>query len=168
MSLCAKYRDWLVTLAIAFALIVACASFGRAQTLGELNRRLEGLEPQVEEGVSSPQVASEAITQLDAAESEFGEIADDSRNKAALLDTYERLETMLNRMYTTYQRKKDQCIEVINNGGNCDYDEPEQLALRALYPLSWLWYEGASLYNDDPGTARRLLNQAVDGFTDST
>ena len=89
----------------------------------------------MQEGVSSPQAASEAITQLDAAESEFGGIADDSRNKAALLDTYERLESMLNRMYTTYQRKKDQCIEVINNGGNCDYDEPEQLALRALYPL---------------------------------
>jgi hypothetical protein len=168
MSLRTEYQDWLATLVITFALIVACAGFARAQTLGELNRRLEELEPQVEEGASSPQVASEAITQLDAAESEFGEIAGDSRNKAALLDTYERLETMLNRMYTTYQRKKDQCIEVINNGGNCDYDEPEQLALRALYPLSWLWYEGASLYSDDPGTARRLLNQAVDGFTDST
>jgi Tetratricopeptide repeat len=168
MSLRTEYRDWLATLAITLALIAVCGSFARAQSLGELNRRLAELEPQVQEGVSSPQVASEAITQLDAAESEFGGIADDSRNKAALLDTYERLESMLNRMYTTYQRKKDQCIEVINNGGNCDYDEPEQLALRALYPLSWLWYQGASLYSDDPATARRLLNQAVDGFTDST
>ncbi|HUN59027.1 MAG TPA: tetratricopeptide repeat protein [Candidatus Binataceae bacterium] len=168
MSLRIDCRHRLGALAFTLALIVAWAGYACAQSLGELNRRLDALQPQVEEGLSSPEVASGVITQLDAAESAFGEIADDSRNKAALLDTYERLEPMLNRMYTTYQRKKDQCIEVINNGGNCDYDEPEQLALRALYPLSWLWYEGASLYSDEPGTARRLLNQAVDGFTDST
>jgi Tetratricopeptide repeat len=168
MSFRNEYRPRLAALAITLALSMTWAGFARAQTLGELNRRLEALQPQVEAGVSNPGVASGAITQLDAAESEFGEIANDSRNKVGLLDTYERLEPMLNRMYTTYQRKKDQCIEVINNGGNCDYDQPEQLALRALYPLSWLWYQGASLYSDDPRTARRLLNQAVDGFTDST
>ncbi|HTT77130.1 MAG TPA: tetratricopeptide repeat protein [Candidatus Binataceae bacterium] len=168
MNLHTEYRHWLSAFATTLTLLLALAGFAHAQTLGELNRRLEALEPQVEEGISNPQVASEAITQLDAAESEFGEIADNSRNTAALLDTYELLEPMLNRMYTAYQRKKDQCINVINSGGNCDYDEPEQLALRALYPLSWLWYQGASLYSDDPARARRLLSQAVDGFTDST
>jgi hypothetical protein len=168
MSVGSQYRKWLGGLPLALAIIITLAGGARAQSLGELNRRLEELEPQAAEGVSSPQAASEAITQLDAAESEFGELADGSRNKSALIDSYERLEGMLNRMYTTYQKKKDQCIEVINNGGTCDYDQPEQLALRALYPLSWLWYQGAELYSDDPATERRLLSKAVDGFTDST
>jgi TolA-binding protein len=75
---------------------------------------------------------------------------------------------MLDRMYRTYQKKKDDCIEAIDSGGNCDYDQPEQLALRALYPLSWLRFEGASIYAGQPATARRLLNQAIDGFTDSS
>ena len=64
---------------------------------------------------------------------------------------------MLDRMYRTYQKKKDDCIEAIDNGGSCDYDQPEQLALRALYPLSWLRFEGASIYANEPATARRLL-----------
>jgi hypothetical protein len=162
------YRIRLLIPSLALALVCACAGWARAQSLGELNRRLEALEPQVAEGESSPQAASDAITQLDAAESDFGEIAESGHNQAALLDTYQQLEGMLNRMYTTWQRKKDACIEAIDNGGNCDYDEPEQLALRSLYPLSWLWYQGASLYSGEPATQRRLLNQAVDGFTDST
>ena len=91
------------------AMIVLCAwpGLARAQSLGELNRRLEALEPQVAEGDSSPQAASDAITQLDAAESDFGAIGDSSHNRAALLDTYEQLEGMLNRMYTTYSEEKD-------------------------------------------------------------
>ena len=75
---------------------------------------------------------------------------------------------MLNRLYQAYQHKKDACIAQIDAGGNCDYDQPEQLALRALYPLSWLHYRGALLYSGDPSLARRLLNQAIDGFTSST
>jgi len=139
-----------------------------AQSLGELNRRLGALEPQAAEGVTNPQAASDVITQLDAAESEFAQIASTGHDQEALIETYDQLEVMLNRLYTTYQGKKDACIETINNGGSCDYDQPEQLALRALYPLSWLRFEAASLYSGDPSTARRLLNQAVDGFTDST
>lgn len=161
-------RKRLLACSLALALICALAGLAHAQSLGELNRRLEALQPRVAEGESNPQAASEAITQLDAAESDFGELAESGHDRAALLDTYEQLEGMLNRMYTTYQRKKDACIATIDNGGSCDYDQPEQLALRALYPLSWLWYEGANLQNGEPATQRRLLNQAIDGFTDST
>ncbi|MBV8055388.1 MAG: hypothetical protein JO071_09135, partial [Deltaproteobacteria bacterium] len=85
-----------------------------------------------------------------------------------LLVTYHRLERMLSQMYQTYQNRKDACINTIDHGGNCDYEVPEQLALRALYPLSWLKVEGAALYKSQPYEARRLLNQAIDGFTDST
>ncbi len=155
--------------ALIAATIAAGAPVAAAQSLGDLNQRIAELEPQVSEGVSNPEVASQAITQLDAAEAEFARVAEGARRpNSALMSSYDRLEAMLNRMYTTYQKKKDACIETIDRGGTCDYDQPEQLALRALYPLSWLRFEGAALYADEPATARRLLNQAIDGFTDSS
>jgi len=154
--------------ALLVAIMVAGTSVAAAQSLSDLNRRIGELEPQVNEGVTNPEVASEAITQLDSTEAEFARVAEGARNTSALMSSYDELESMLNRMYTTYQKKKDACIEIIDRGGTCDYDQPEQLALRALYPLSWLRFEGAGLYADEPGTARRLLNQAIDGFTDSS
>lgn len=151
------------------AIFLSTARSAAAQTLGELNRRLNEIEPKVSEGVSNPQVASEAISQLDEAESDFAQIAENDRNnREELIATYSRLEQMLNRMYTTYSRQKDACLTTIGNDGTCDYDLPEQLELRALYPLSWLRFEGAGLYNDEPAMARRLLNEAIDGFTNST
>jgi len=150
------------------ATILMAASMAAAQSLGELNRRINALEPQVSEGASDPAVASEAIAQLDAAEADFARVAEGARPSSALLSTYDQLEGMLNRMYTIYQKKKDACIETLDQGGSCEYDQSEQLALRALYPLSWLRFEGAGLYADQPATARHLLNQAIDGFTDSS
>ncbi len=154
--------------AIVTGMIAAGAPAARAQSLGELNRKLDALEPEVAEGATNPAVASGAISELDSAESDFARLADGARSTSQLLAAYDRLEEMLNRMYTVYQRRKDECIEQIDNGGNCDYDQPEQLALRALYPLSWLRFEGASLYADEPETARRLLKESIDGFTAST
>src|SRR3984957_14241775 len=154
--------------AIALAMIAAGLTIASAQSLSELNRKIDALEPQVAEGVSNPEVASEAITELDAAEADFARVAEGARINSTLMSTYDRLESMLNRLYTTYTKKKDVCIETVDAGGTCDYTQPEQLALRALYPLSWLRFEGASLYANEPATARRLLNQAIDGFTDSS
>jgi len=151
------------------AIFLSIAHSAAAQTLGELNRRLGEIEPRVSAGVTDPQAASEAITQLDEAESDFAQIAENSRNnREELIATYSRLEQMLNRMYTTYSRQKDACLNTIGNDGTCNYDLPEQLELRALYPLSWLRFEGAGLYSDEPAMARRLLSEAIDGFTNST
>src|SRR5258708_11594471 len=161
-------RRLALTGAIVIAMIAAAMTLASAQSLGELNREIDALEPQVAEGVSNPAVASEAITQLDAAEAAFSRVAEGARINSTLMSTYDRLESMLNRMYTTYTKKKDACIVTVDAGGTCDYTQPEQLALRALYPLSWLRFEGASLYANEPATARRLLNQAIDGFTDSS
>jgi hypothetical protein len=163
-----ELRRWAPRGALIAATILIAASAASAQSLGELNRRISGLESQVSEGESNPAVASEAITQLDAAEADFARVAEGARPSSALLSTYDQLEGMLNRMYTTYQKKKDACIEKLDQGGTCEYDQAEQLALRALYPLSWLRFEGAGLYADQPATARHLLNQAIDGFTDSS
>ena len=137
-------------------------------SLGGLNSRLNELESRVNEAVSDPATASSVISELDAAEGEFEEAANGRAGRGQLIETYGQLESMLNRIYQAYQHKKDACIAQIDAGGNCDYDQPEQLALRALYPLSWLHYRGALLYSDDPSLARRLLNQAIDGFTSST
>jgi tetratricopeptide (TPR) repeat protein len=161
-------RRLALTGAIVIAMIAAGTTLASAQSLGELNRKIDALEPQVAQGVSNPAVASEAITQLDAAEAAFSRVAEGARINSTLMSTYDRLESMLNRMYTTYTKKKDACIVTVDAGGTCDYTQPEQLALRALYPLSWLRFEGASLYANEPATARRLLNQAIDGFTDSS
>jgi hypothetical protein len=163
-------RLMLIMLAIVAAIVIVA---GRrpaiAQTLHSLNETLDRIEPDVAQGVSNPDAASEAIDRLDQAEADFARVAEQGRvAQEELLETYQRLERMLDRMYQTYQNRKDACINIIDHGGNCDYEQPEQLALRALYPLSWLRFEGAALYKSQPYEARRLLNQAIDGFTDST
>jgi outer membrane protein assembly factor BamD (BamD/ComL family) len=161
-------RPALAILAV-LAIIAAASAPAAAQSLRELNQRLDEIAPQVSEGMTNPQAASAAIDRLDQAESDFAQIAENGRvGQADLLATYSRLESMLSRMYSAYQRRKDDCINTIDNGGSCDYEQPEQLALRALYPLSWLRFEGAGLYSGQPAMARRLLNQSIDGFTDST
>jgi outer membrane protein assembly factor BamD (BamD/ComL family) len=158
-------------LAPAFLLIVIAANPrpAAAQTLRGLNETLDTIEPRVAEGVANPEAASEAIDRLDQVEADFARLAEAGRvDQEELLVTYHRLERLLDQMYQTYQSHKDACINTIDHGGNCDYEVPEQLALRALYPLSWLKFEGASLYKSQPYESRRLLNQAIDGFTDST
>lgn len=149
--------------------LLLIASIASAQSLRDLNSRLNEIEPQVHAGMHDTEAASDAIDRLDAAETEFAQLADSGgADRDDLLATYGRLETMLEQMYSTYQKQKDDCIETIDSGGTCDYDKPEQLSLRAVYPLSWLRFEGAELYRNQPDRARRLLDQAIDGFTDSS
>ncbi|HEY2524271.1 MAG TPA: hypothetical protein VGI29_04375 [Candidatus Binataceae bacterium] len=162
-------RRILFGLVPAAALLMLMFSFSAAHaSLSGLNSRLNALEPRVSEALENPSAASSVISELDTAEGEFEEAANGRVSRGELMDTYIQLESMLNRIYQNYQHKKDACIAQIDAGGNCDYDQPEQLALRALYPLSWLHYRGALLYSGDPAMARRLLNQAIDGFTSST
>src|SRR5260370_5015280 len=85
-----------------------------------------------------------------------------------MLSAYTRLDRMLDRIYTVYQKRKDACIAQIDNGGTCGYEQPEQIALRALYPLSCLRFEAATLYAGEPSMARRLLYQAIERFTTGT
>ena len=159
----------LLTLTLSVIVIVTSRGPATAQTLRGLNETLDQIEPGVAQGISNPDAASESIDRLDQAEADFARVAEEGRvDQEELLVTYHRLERMLDQMYQTYQNRKDTCINTIDHGGNCDYEEPEQLALRALYPLSWLKFEGAALYRSQPYEARRLLNQAIDGFTDST
>src|SRR5229473_1694445 len=152
----------------------ACALFAgpgiaAAQSLGELDQRLNALAPRVDEATANSGAASDVVSQLDQAESDFARIAENSRvDRDAMLSAYTRLDRMLDRIYTAYQKRKDACIAQIDNGGTCDYEQPEQIALRALYPLSWLRFEGSTLYAGEPSMARRLLNEAIDGFTTST
>src|SRR5579863_762570 len=154
---------------LIIGIVVGVAHTAAAQTLGALNQRLDEIEPLVRQGMTNADAASNAINQLDETEADFAKVAENGHvGQVELLGTYSRLESMLDRMYTTYQHQKDVCINTIDNGGNCDYDLPEQLALRALYPLSWLRFEGATLYSSQPYMARKLLNEAIDGFTDST
>ena len=71
-------------------------------------------------------------------------------------------------MQTAWSKKKDECIDTIDNGGQCDYDKPEQLALRAAYPLAWLRFTAATtLFDDNAEQSKKLLNQSIDGFTAS-
>jgi len=165
-----RYRRLIkTTLILSVGLFLGSVVAAWAQSLGDLNRRLNELEPRVSSGVNNPQAASDVIDELDQAETEFARIVEQEKpTRGDIAGTYERLEGMLDRVYRTYQKQKDACIERIDQGGTCDYDQPEQLALRALYPLSWLRFEGASIYANEPARAKQLLNQAIDGFTDSS
>lgn len=154
---------------VALLGVVVAVSVASASGVSELNARLSAIEPQVDQAVADPSAAREVIPQLNSAEAEFERIANSGRvRRSELIHLYLRLEPMLNRVYRAYQDKKDACIKKIDAGGNCDYDQPEQLALRAVYPLSWLHYRGALLFSNDPSLERHLLNQAIDGFTSST
>ena len=89
-------------------------------------------------------------------------------DKGALIPLYRQLDSMLDRMQTAYSKKKDDCINTIDNGGQCDYDKPEQFALRAAYPLAWLRFTAATtLFDDNAEESKKLLNQSIDGFTAS-
>ena len=110
------------------------------------------------------------VEKLDNAEKTFAQLSSSPKvNKAELQPAFDRLESMLSRLHETYAKKKDDCIEQIDNGGQCDYTVPEQVALAAAYPLAWLRFQGAStVYTDQPERAKKLLNQAIDDFTQSS
>ncbi len=103
-------------------------------------------------------------------EATFAKLASAGKvDKGALIPMYHQLDSMLDRMYNTYRKKKDDCIAQMDSGAQCDYDKPEQYALRALYPLSWLRFQAATtLFDDNAEQSKKLLNQAIDGFTEST
>ncbi len=158
----------ILTLA-AFTAVSGTAGAQTAQTLDQLNSELSELEPQISSATSNQTTAGSVITRLDDAEAAFAKLAENPKiDKGELLSAYTRLESMLSRMYNTYKQKKDDCIAQISNGAQCDYDQPEQLSLQALYPLSWLHFQGAVLNAGQPDVAQKLLNQAIDGFTEST
>ena len=154
---------------MAVALIIV-SSRANAQSLSALNGELSRLAPRVSSSISSTnyEEATDVVSQLDSAEANFAKIAESGRiDKGAVMETYERLEELLNRMYTAFKQKKEDCLAHAESG-QCDYDDAEQVSLRALYPLSWLRYQGSFLYANEPSTARHLLNQAIEGFTEST
>lgn len=156
-------------LALVGAILIS-AGVASAQDIATLNSELAALEGQVGAAESNPKTAMSMIERLDKAEALFSKLANDPKiDRGSLMSAYNRLDSMLTRLYNTYRKRKDDCISRISVGGDCDYTESEQLALRAVYPLSWLKFQAASsLYSEDANQARRLLNQAIDGFTEST
>ncbi|HXW85208.1 MAG TPA: tetratricopeptide repeat protein [Candidatus Binataceae bacterium] len=141
-----------------------------AQSLGELNEELSAIEGQMGAATSNPSTGKDVVAKLDHAEAAFAQIASSPKSdKSELGPTYQRLNSMLSQMYDSWKKAKDDCINQIDNGGQCDYTEPEQISLAALYPLSWLRFQGAtSIYANNETEQKKLLNTAIDGFTEST
>ena len=160
----------LMVMLSAFCALAFIASEAAAQSMGELQSQLGGISGQMGAAEGNEATASQVINQLDTAEGTFAKLASAGKvDKSALIPTFHQLDSMLDRMYSAYRKKKDDCIAQIDNGGQCDYDQPEQLALRALYPLSWLRFQAATtLFDDNAELSKKLLNQAIDGFTEST
>ncbi len=160
----------ITTTLIVLAALVAVSSRAHAQSLSALNNELSGLASQVSAAAAGNNYdeANDVVARLDQAEATFAKIAENSRgDKESLVGTYARLEELLGRMYSAFKQKKEDCLARIETT-QCNYDEPEQVSLRALYPLSWLRYQGSFIFANEPSTARHLLNQAIDGFTEST
>ncbi len=157
-----------VMLAAFFALVFT-AGIAAAQSAGQLESELSSLSGQMSSAESNESTADQVITRLDAAESSFAKLTSSGKvDKGALIPIYRQLEEMLNRMQTAYLKKKDDCINTIDNGGQCDYDKPEQFALRAAYPLAWLRFTAATtLFDDNAEQSKKLLNEAIEGFTNS-
>ena len=158
----------LVTATVIGAFFALGSGAAQAQ---DLNGQLDSLEAQMSGAMSSDAAAQSLTEKLDNAEKSFAqESSSPKANKAALQPAYDRLESMLSRLHEAYAKKKDDCIEQMdNNGAQCDYTAPEQVALAAAYPLAWLRFQGAStIYTDQPARAQKLLNQAIDDFTQSS
>ena len=139
-----------------------------AEGLREFVEHLSVLDSRVNQGLRDPHVASDVINELDADEGTFAHFTVVSgENRVELLNAYNLLDSMLGRIYETYRNKHDACLTAIGNGSvDCDYNLLEQLELRALYPLSWLRFHGSILFSS-PEAKRRVLKQAIAGFTQS-
>ncbi len=157
-----------VMLAAIFALTFT-AAIASAQSAGQLESQLSSLSGQMSSAESSESSADQVISHLDSAEGDFAKLTSSGKvDKGSLIPIYHQLESMLDRMQTAWSKKKDDCIAQIDNGGQCDYDKPEQLALRAAYPLAWLRFTAATtLFDDNAEQSKKLLNQSIDGFTAS-
>ena len=159
----------LMVMLTAFFTLAFTAGVAAAQSAGELEGELSGLSGQLSAAESNESTADQVITRLDNAEGTFAKLTSSGKvDKGALIPLYHQLESMLDRMDTVYSKKKDDCIAQIDNGGQCDYDKPEQLALRAAYPLAWLRFTAATtLFDENAEQSKKLLNEAIDGFTAS-
>src|SRR5271155_3669090 len=159
----------LTAVLIAFFTLALTAGIAAAQSAGQLEGELSSLQGQMSSAESNPSTADQVINRLDAAESTFAKLTSSGKvDKGALVPLYRQLDEMLDRMQTAWSKKKDDCINTIDNGGQCDYDQPEQLALRAAYPLAWLRFTAATtLFDDNAEESKKLLNQSIDGFTNS-
>lgn len=153
-----------VLLALAFAAGVALA-----QSAGQLEGELSSISGQMSAAENSEATADQVISKLDNAEATFAKLTSSGKvDKGALIPLYRQLEEMLARIQKVYSDKKDACINTIDNGGQCDYDKPEQFALRAAYPLAWLRFTAATtLFDDNAEQSKKLLNESIDGFTAS-
>ncbi|HEY9159273.1 hypothetical protein [Candidatus Binatus sp.] len=160
----------LMVMLTAFFALAFTAGIAAAQSAGQLEGELSSLSGQMSSAESNESTADQVISRLDNAEGSFAKITSSGKvDKGALIPLYHQLESMLDRMQSVYSKKKDDCIAQIDNGGQCDYDKPEQLALRAAYPLAWLRFTAATtLFDDNAEQAKKLLNEAIDGFTAST
>ena len=164
-----SHRLMAVLIVFSFSLPAVTAGVAAAQSMGELQSEISSLNGQMSAAESNESTASEVINRLDTAEGNFAKLASGGKvDKGSLVPMYRELDSMLDRMQTVYSKKKDDCINTIDNGGQCDYDQPEQLALRAAYPLSWLRFTAATLlFDDNAEQSKKLLNQSIDGFTAS-
>ncbi len=159
----------LTVMLTAFFTLAFTASIARAQSVAQLESEISSVSGQMSSAESNASTADQVITRLDSAEGTFAKLTSGGKvDKGSLIPAYRQLESMLDRMQTAWSKKKDDCIAQIDNGGQCDYDQPEQLALRAAYPLAWLRFTAATtLFDDSAEQSKKLLNQSIDGFTAS-
>ncbi len=162
------HRAPLIVVVVGALVFAATSVF--AQSLGEINDQLSSVQAKIPSARNDPTTAGEVISELDRLEALFAKVSSSGKvDRTALGPTYDQLDNALSTMYNTWKQKKDDCINSIDNGGSCDYTEPEKLSLQALYPLSWLRFQGATtVYSGDSTMSKKLLNQAIDGFTEST
>ncbi|MFZ0676937.1 tetratricopeptide repeat protein [Candidatus Binatus sp.] len=159
----------LTAMLTAFFALAFTAGLASAQSTAQLEGELSSISGQMSSAESNESTADQVIGRLDGAEASFAKLTSSGKvDKGAMIPIFHQLEGMLDRMQTAWSKKKDDCINTIDNGGQCDYDKPEQFALRAAYPLAWLRFTAATtLFDDSAEQSKKLLNESIDGFTAS-
>src|SRR5260370_33701598 len=156
-----------VAMMAAFFAVRLSAGVAAAQSGGQRESEVSRLSGQMSSAESNPSTADQVIGRLDAAEGNFAKLASGGKvDKGSLIPIYHQLESMLDRMETTYAKKKDDCIAQIDSGGQCDYDQPEQLAMKAADPRSRARFTAANtLLHENAAPSKRPRKQTNDGVT---
>ena len=107
----------LTVMLTAFFTLAFTASIASAQSAGQLESELSSLSGQMSSAESNESAADQVIGRLDAAEASFAKLTSSGKvDKGALIPVYHQLEGMLDRMQTAWSKKKDDCINTIDNG----------------------------------------------------
>ena len=121
--------------------------------------------------LSSDAQAQSMVEKLDSAEKTFAQISsgnEGQQGRVAARLRSPRIDAVAHARNLSRRRKTTASSKSIT-AASATIRRPSRSRCAAAYPLAWLRFQGAStVYTDQPERAKKLLNQAIDDFTQSS